>query len=302
MNIKRTMLAIAALTILNTSCEVLDQEPQGSITPALAFVDEKSARNALVGLYDLMQPEGYYGGYFQFTSDNFSDISRFQGFFEGFKEADNKQISALNGNVAAIWGSTYRVINLANEIIAKVPTIQATAFTDQEKAEITGAARCIRALCYLDLLSHFGEHWDINSGFGLPLVEKSTEGDYANVEYPTRSSVKASYDFIRADLEIAKRDLKDGPNRNYATKGFAQGLLARAALFQKDYAKAIEEASAVISNPNYALVLNYEDIFKMANTKESIFELTYLPPLDGSNLALFTLQRSAARSGFDLHF
>ncbi len=295
MNIKKTVLSIISLTILGTSCNVLDQEPQGSLTPELAFIDEKSARNALVGLYDQLQPEGYYGAYFQFTSDNFADVSRFQGFFEGFKEADNKQISGLNGNVATIWASIYRTINLANEIITKVPAIEANAFTDIEKAEIVGAARCIRALCYLDLLMYFGEHWDTNSNFGLPLIEKSTGGDYANIEYPTRSSVKSTYDFIRADLEIAKRDLKDGANRNYATKGFAQGLLARAALFQKDYAKAIEESTSVIANTNYELIANYEDIFKLNNTKESIFELAYLPPLDGSSLALFALRRDEVR-------
>lgn len=291
---KKLKYIIAGIGLLFASCDVLDQQPQDAVTPDLAFVDGKSARAALVGLYASLQPESYYGAYFQYTNDNFADITTYLGFFVGFQEVDSKNIPSTNDNIQQVWLGIYAAINVANEIIDGVPGVPDENFSQEARAEIIAQAKAIRALAYLDLLTHWGEHWDPGSAFGLPLVTKSTGSNFANVEFVERSSVAATYDLILADLQDALGVLEDSGDNTRVTKAFVQGLLARTYLHRKDYAQAITYASQVIDNENFTLNPSYEDIFASDLTGESIFELVY-NSLDQSNLALYTIRRDEVR-------
>lgn len=287
-------LFLVGLLLFATSCDVLDQSPQQDITPDLAFQSEKAARAALVGLYNGLQSGDYYGAYFQYTADNYADVSIYLGFFTGFNEVDDKNIPSSNLNVELIWLQAFETINIANEIIDNVPLIEDSGFDQAEKDEIIAAAKCIRALCYLDLLTHYGEHWDESSTFGIPLITKSTGGDFANVEFVPRNTVAETYDFILNDLLDAEKSLPDSDDRTVASLGLAQALLARTYLFKGDYSNAITKSTAVIDNSNYALIDDYLDIFSSDLSGESIFELVY-NSLDPSNLALFTIRRDEVR-------
>lgn len=290
----RLPLLLLGGLLFATSCEVLDQSPQQDITPDLAFASEKAARAALVGLYNGLQSGDYYGAYFQYTADNYADISIYLGFFTGYNEVDDKSIPSSNLNVELIWLQAYETINIANEIIDNVPLIEENGFDQAEKDQIIAAAKCIRALCYLDLLTHYGEHWDESSTFGLPLITTSTGGDFANVEFVARNSVAETYNFIITDLLDAEKSLPDSDDRTVASLGLAQALLARTYLFQGDYANAVTKASAVIDNGNYTLLDSYTDIFTTDLSGESIFELVY-NSLDPSSLALYTIRRDEVR-------
>lgn len=292
-HIKQAILLLGFLGLV-ASCEVLDQNPQQDITPDLAFQSEKAARAAVVGLYNGLQSGDYYGAYFQYTADNYADISTYLGFFQGYNEVDDKNIPATNLNVELVWLQAYETINIANEIIDNVPLIEEAGFDQAEKDEIIGTAKCIRALCYLDLLTHYGEHWDVSSTFGLPLITTSTGGDFANVEFVSRSSVADTYNFILSDLIEAEKSLLDTDDRTVASLGLVQGLLARTYLYRGDYTDVITQATAVIDNSNYNLVADYTDIFTNDLTDESIFELVY-NALDPSDLALYTIRRDEVR-------
>ena len=76
-------------------------------------------------------------------------------------------------------------------------------FTESERNELIAEAKTIRALCYLDLLVHFGEHWDLSSSFGIPLFDQSTNSDFSNVESIARNTVEETYQFILGDLNEA---------------------------------------------------------------------------------------------------
>ncbi len=291
---KKFTYITVAIALLFSSCDVLDQQPQDAVTPDLAFIDGKSARAALVGLYSSLQPEAYYGAYFQYTNDNFADITTFLGFYVGFQEVDSKNIPSTNDNIQQVWLGIYAAINGANEIIDGVPGVPDENFSPEERAEIIAQAKAIRALAYLDLLTHWGEHWDTGSEFGLPLATTSTGSNYANVVFLERSSVAATYDLIEGDLEDALAVLEDSGDNTRVNRAFVQGLLARTFLHKKDYAQAISYATQVIDNSNFELNPSYEDIFANDLTGESIFELVY-NSLDQSNLALYTIRRDEVR-------
>ncbi len=284
----RFILAISVLFV--SSCSVLEHEPQDAIVPEQAFDSEASVRSAVIGLYHQLQSDDYYGASFQYASDNYTDITAYAGFNIEYKEADEGALPPTNLLVEKIWLGAYRVINGTNEIIDGVPGVADAGFSEEERSSIIAEAKCLRAMGYLDMLVHFGEHWDLSSMYGLPLVTQSTNSDYANVNMLTRSSVQETYDFILNDLESAEAVLSDSDDRTMVSKGFAQSLLAKTQLHMNDYSSAITYATQVIDNVNYSLNPSFADIFQSDLTSESVFELVS-NSLDVSNLAVWTIIR-----------
>ncbi|MEM9929271.1 MAG: RagB/SusD family nutrient uptake outer membrane protein, partial [Bacteroidota bacterium] len=189
-------LLTAAAFLLLTACDVFDASSEIAINPEQAFVSESAARSAVAGIYDAMQNEDYYGAYYQYTADNYVDVGDFQGFFQGFQAPDQGAIPTRNDNILQLWAQTYRTINAANEVIDKIPSVDVVGFEEEEKTELIAEARGLRGLTYLDLLTHFAEHYDLSSQFGLAIVSEANNGDLAQLQNPTRSSVADSYDFV----------------------------------------------------------------------------------------------------------
>jgi len=292
-NIKYFLSLLAGL-LLAGSCNVLDQEPLDSVTPELAFKDQQAAQAALNGLYSRLQSEDYYGGWFQYIADNYADVSTFLGFFVEFREPDERAIPATNGGVEVNWLGIYRAINSANEIIANVPNVEDENFSPEDRATMVAEAHCIRGLCYLDLLTYWGEHWDESSTLGVPLVTQSTNSDFANVEQIPRASVSATYDLIISDLQLAEKDLPASGDRSRVSRALATGLLARTYAFKGDYALAEQKATEIIESGDYALMADYADIFLTDLSDESVFELVFNAQ-DPSDLALYTIRRDEVR-------
>lgn len=276
------------------SCDVFDAESEVAINPDQAFISESAARSAVSGIYDAMQGEGYYGSYLQYTSDNYIDVGDFQGFFQGFQAPDQGAIPSRNDNILQIWAQAYRTINTANEVIDKVPGMDVIGFEDAEKAELLGQARGLRGTTYLDLLTHFGEHFDLSSQFGLAIVSEANNGDLAQLQNPSRSSVAVSYDFIIADLQFAIDNLSSSGNNRILNRAAAQALLARALLHKGDYPAAITAATAAIEDGNFSLIDDVTDIYTTDGSEESLFELPYTT-LDPSTLATYTISRDEVR-------
>ncbi len=292
-NIKYFLLLVVG-TLFAVSCNVLEQEPVDSVTPDLAFKDQQAAQAAVNGLYSRLQSEDYYGGWFQYIADNYADVSTFLGFFVEFREPDERAIPSTNGGIEVIWLGIYRAINSANEIIANVPNVDDENFSAEDRAAMVAEAHCIRALCYLDLLTYYGEHWDEGSAFGVPLATQSTNSDFANVELIPRATVAETYDLVISDLQIAEKDLPESGDRSRVSRAFATGLLARTYAFKGDYALAEQKATELIESGNYALMEDYADIFLTDLSDESIFELVFNAQ-DPSDLALYTIRRDEVR-------
>lgn len=293
-NINKIIATFGLLLLTITSCDVLDQESVVAVNPNQIFTSESLTRSAVNGIYDAIQSDNYYGGILQMSSASFADIGFYGGFFTAFQELDNRAVPTTNGNVAMIWQAMFSAINVANEVILGVPTVDDPNFTEDEKTTLIAEARALRALCYMDLLTYFGEHWDQSSQFGMPLLTTSNNGDFTKIEFPTRSSVGETYQFIIDDLTFAEDIIADSDDRTRVSLGMVQALLSRVYLYQKDYANAANYASQVIDNPNYALIPSVTDIYFNDLTEESIFELVY-STLDPSDLALYTIRRDEVR-------
>jgi len=154
---------------------------------------------------------------------------------------DNFTFTANTIQIQSAFLSTYAQLGNLNRIINDVPNI--SAMPADQKADFIAQARGMRGYFYLELMSYFG---------GLPIQQ-----DMRPVLYPgaSRSTTDAVYAYIINDLTAAAADLPvtRGDGNVGLTKAAAKALMARAALWKKDYAAVASYTQAIISSGSYSL-------------------------------------------------
>lgn len=270
-------LVLAGLVSLLASCDVLDQAPQAEVSESVAVTNKKGANAALAGLYNQLQDGNYYGRNIQLIGDVASDISQSVGTWDFYREMDTYVTAPANRENAALWTRGYRAINIANTLIANVPTL--TDLTDAEKNVLLGQAHCVRGLVYFDLTRVYGGVPGVVGTLGVPIVLTPSKSVDESL-YPSRPTLQASYSQVESDLLRANELLpesyaSDITTRSQAVKATAKALLSRLYLYTNQPAKVIQYATEVIGSTKYALAPSYESIFSGKFTSESVFELNF---------------------------
>ncbi|MBS1488934.1 MAG: RagB/SusD family nutrient uptake outer membrane protein [Bacteroidetes bacterium] len=273
---KTIYIYLFIFAVVVTSCNVLDQVSPSQVSTSTVFTNAAGAESALVGMYSSMQNSYYYGAYFPLLSDVYSDVSKAGGFnVTALDEISNYQISTGNILVQNMYVAIYYTIAAANGIIANVPGIKDPTFTQAQKDSIVGQAYAVRAMAHFDLLRTFGQHWNLSSIYGIPVV--TSVQTYNSVV--SRSTVAQTYQAIISDLQQANSLLPSSkPYLNaYINPDAVQALLARVYLYKKDYVNAIAAASQVISDGSFGLLGsgNFTQIYSSKLSKESVFELVF---------------------------
>ncbi len=111
----------------------------------------------------------------------------------------------------------------------------------------------------------------------VPLID-SLFTDPAAQNNVAQSTAAQIYAFIESDLTFAAANLPltwDAKFVGRATRGAANGLLAKVYLTQQKWAPAMTAANAVITSAQYDLSTPYDKIFREEgeNSKESVFEV-----------------------------
>jgi hypothetical protein len=252
-------------------CEILDQDPEDLILTDNAITDRLSAESALNGLYDALQDGDLYGGRFMMATEMTVGNGRAAAFQQFWAELESGIVPASNFHIEDNWVDSYLVINSANSILKFVPDVD--ELSDEEKDNMLGTAYFMRALMHFDLLRQYGEHFNAGSAFGVQLV---TDIDNGLKEVP-RSSVAATYQQIEDDLSMAVQLLPNQGDKFYVSSGAAEALLARVYLYSGNYSGAVTAATNVINNPLYSLTDDYNEIYEVEGSSESIFELEFNP-------------------------
>lgn len=243
---------IAGLFFL-ASCDVLNIEPEQSLSDEEIFTDASAAEAAVVGMYDGLQEGGAYGGIGIMAADFPTDVSRFTGSFTTLLNIrDYDPISSTNISILDIWADTYNPVNRANNIIEgaeEVPDVSGEVIAGWQ-----GEAMFVRALSHFHLVRYFARPYiDGRDNPGIPLVLEATEEPGEHLNLP-RASVGDVYDQIIEDLEFAEANLTaEQAFDGQATVGAAQALLARVYLHQEEWQLAFDHASAVIETSPYQL-------------------------------------------------
>lgn len=272
----KIFFAALVLALCFTGCKkFLDVVPPSEITSANFYSSANDAEAALVGCYDALQPDSYYGFDISAYGDVASDDCDAGGDNQSRISIDDFTTNSTNGTTSRNWTQIYAGIGRTNDVITNVGKMPDNLFTGGRKNAILGEARFLRGLHYFNLVRIFG---------GVPLVTvQVTDSQPGTVNKP-RNTVAEVYVQIISDLQFAADNLAKDATAGRVTKGAALGLLAKVYLTQKDWQKAADLSNQVIALAKYQLLPNYDDLFEQDNTAEIIFSVQYTGTSEGNVL------------------
>ena len=279
--------------VTGLSCgKSIEIEPTHSATIENAFKSITDVETSLSDVYINLRAVGYYGRNLSMMPDMMTDnLSEVGTSLANFREMTDWAYSSNNGTIAETWQAAFLVINSANIIINSVDKFT-TAATQKQANSIKGQAMGIRAMAHFDVLRMFADSYDRNAGgLGIPYITASVlESSPVNFK-PSRLTIKESYDKIYADLAAAKTLLADvNAPINTATRRDKLDLIgvnaiqARVALYAKDYATAISNATTVINAMPLASRAVFPQIWKDATVTEVILAI-YNAPGEGGRVS-----------------
>jgi hypothetical protein len=254
---------LAFILLFASACESnLDLRPKMQVSAEEAFSNKENVYAALLGCYDGLQLQHYYGRNLIIVGDIASDNTVADGTKVEYYDMDKNSLLANNILVEGIWADIYLAINRANYMLYKLEGV--TFLSDAEKKDYQGQLRFLRALHYFNLVRLYG---------AVPLKLLPTLNDLPDNFLP-RSSVEEVYNQIIADLEFARINiLNTSPEK--ASVLAATALLASVELTQGNAASARQYANLVLQAVP-VLEMSYKDLFT-ASTQPGSEILFYCP-------------------------
>lgn len=178
------------------------------------------------------------------------------------------------------WAPFYKVINMANSVIANAETVLKIDETFEEpvmKSYLT-EAYFLRALSYFYLVRNWRD---------VPLVLEPYENDKASYQ-KTQSSESEIIAQIKEDIKMALETGaakttydEDWETKGRATKWALHALMADVCLWSEDYTSAIIHCNEILDATSAFRPVFIQDpskwyeIFYPGNSNESIFEIQY---------------------------
>lgn len=257
-------LIVGAFTSCNKFVDV--PLPSSQISGENAFADDQKANSSIRGIYASTAPawstntmfQGGWSGYMGLYADELKFVS---GDADKQSFLDNN-LTSNSGAVSSFWATLYNLLYQTNVAIEKLQS--AKGVTAATKASLTGEARFLRAFFFFYLVNGWGD-------VPMPLAS-----DYQQNRLLPRTPADKVWAQIITDLTAAQQEAGEqytaAGNRIRANKWAATALLARAQLYQKNWAEAEKQASAVIDSKLYSLdALN--NVF-LASSKEAILQFS----------------------------
>lgn len=274
------ILFILPLIVMFYSCgnEWLNLEPSDRVQTSISIVTLSDAQAAVIGIYNQLQSSEYYGArmtyYGDVTGDDMQsngDTKRCASFYRYAYTAENAPRS--------LWEQPYKVIRLANNVLAAIDNITITESQRATLNDLKGQALFFRAMAHFDITKVYGYPYTKNNGasWGASII---TTANGPEVK-PARNTVAECYnDLIIPDL-IQAVSLMSGTKSTSAgrvNKWGAKLLLSRVYLYKGDNINALKEAEECITGAlaaSYSLFTNagYLTGWTTKYSSENLFEL-----------------------------
>jgi hypothetical protein len=286
-NMKKQSIFILALFIgvVFTGCDdLLDLEPQASISDQIALSTPGNVQTAIIGGYQALGQANAYGGMYIYLTEVYAASStemNWNGTFIQPGEVYNKQILTTNSYMAAYWATSYNIINRANFVLEALDVFGSDA---AGKARAEAEARFLRGIALYNLVQVYGKAYNDGnpaSNPGVPVVLTPTRTVNETLQVP-RNTVAEVYAQVLADLTAA-RDALPVANGFYANTFTASAFLTRVHLAMGNYAAAGAEANRVITSNRYSLFANIADNFNRTNAGSETIFATQVTPSTGAN-------------------
>ncbi len=230
-------IALLAITLFGfSSCsDFLDRIPDDELSDGSFWKTPNDAKMFIADLYRQVLPGGD-------TGDIDGDIES-DNAVHGIKWAAGDVSKGIYDPAAMSWSGDYKAIRACNILLSKIDNIPDYDQTDKEA--VMAEARFLRGYIYFGLIQTFG---------GVPYVDQPV--DLKEMGNITRTPVEEVYAKVMEDFDYAIAHLPaEWGSSDYgrATKGAANAMKARAALYFKHYDTAVDAAKAVMDSGKYEL-------------------------------------------------
>ncbi len=276
-NLKNLLFASLAIVALTAACseEFLTKEPQASLSgPALANAD--GVEGKLISAYRTLSGYGMDGGgtwYYSTWSWIFGAISS-DNALKGTDAGDQPEhsfIESYDFNTFNVhnrdkWRSGYWGAARANDVINSVA--EAEDISAGRAAEIIGEAKFIRGW----------QHFEMQKMYRTPKYVSEANFSLDDLEASKVPNTGKIWSQIEQDFSDAASALPATQSQvGRATSWAAKAYLAKAKIYQGDWAGAEPILMDIINNGPFSLVDKFEDNYLVAtrNNSESIFEIQY---------------------------
>ena len=276
------IFSLVGLFTLNSCSDDLNTEPTNKVSGSVTMADASSAEAALNGIYRAMYVSGWSRNW---ASENFGQTSinlladlmgedhlmleQGQGwFYEDYRLNVHGDYTGKNGRSYSIWNFYYTLVSNANYIIGAENTMGGAP--DAVK-NVVGQAYAIRAFSYYYLAQLFQQTYVGNEQKpGIPLYNEPT---VAGSIGKSRGTLAEVYTQINADINQAISLLQESSGKeqkhpSHIDYYVANGIKARIALTQHEYATAASAADEALKRPNLKL-LSVKDLGGNNNSKSA---------------------------------
>ena len=296
-----------AATMLLVSCdEWLDVSPKTQIKSDDNFSSEQGFKDALTGVYLLMDNTSAYGqeltyGMLDAMAQYYTGMATSNPY--NYDAAFDYSNSGVEGRINGIWTQMYKAIANDNELIDRIEKADLLLFTGRNYHLIRGEAYAIRALLHFDLTRLWGEAFVVNPQHKCIPYMKSVTADITPL-----STVKDALDNCLADLSVAEEELRVDPvvagsqenadvnyerDRTFKMNYYAVCLLqARIHLYMGNYGDALQAAQKVVEQTTFYFTPDAEINVAESANRNRIF----------SEELVFALYDTQLRSRYSTYF
>lgn len=276
----KKILSFAALVFFSLGCDKkLDQVNPNQATANSFWKTREDAYAGVTAIYNGLILDGTYMRSLPGLTDSRGDDFIGDSPWLDLVLTGQFVIPSTSDPVQWIWRDLYLTVNRANQVLKYVAAYPDNVLNADEKARILGQAYFLRGLCYFNLATLFKE---------VPLITAPPLGPS---EYtPATATETEIWNQIFSDFQTAETSLPvdynavtglDKGQKGRATKGAAAGMLGKAYLFRKDWAKAALQFEKFFTGGPlaavYTLMPDYRDNFRDVNenNQESLFEIQF---------------------------
>ena len=262
MNMKKyiAILLLAATGLVSCSDFLMEQN-KTQYSQDYLFTSEGGLDLAVVALYTLHR--NYLGDDAEnnttWAVERGTDIVMTNGGTGNFYGTyDPNHLKPSAAQVSRMWTRMYQIIGRCNEIIAAGEKMEQTPTLKKTIAE----AKAFRAQSYFLLFRTYDRIW-------LNTVPFNPENVNDKREYRPATQ-KEVFDLLYSDLEYAAENLDwTSSMTGRFNQAAARAILAKVALWNKDWKTALEQAEAIDQSGHYSLLPSPKAVFEGADLNHS---------------------------------
>jgi starch-binding outer membrane protein, SusD/RagB family len=256
---RRYILLAAVVLIAASSCKkFLDEKIYSQLAPENFLTTEDGIKSVLTDAYARAANMNSNNSIYVIAPQEWTTDILYQSGDNVERDARNfidfnwdPTITFLPNN----WDAPYQAIRDVNLILQSIPTVP---ISDSAKAGYTAESRFIRATSYFKLYFTFGP---------VPLRTEATQELQLK-----RATDEETRQYIESELLAAVAQLPNPSARvpvGRAHKAAAMGYLCKFYLNTKQWQKCSEMALAIMTQFNYSLFPDYQNMFSVANERNN---------------------------------